>query len=73
MYVFPVSWCSVLNDQPPCAPLNAPSRTDPAGRKRKRSAYAKNGSVPSHASERRLRPDAMSGRSAPGAASVARV
>ena len=34
-------------------------------------AYAKNGSVASQASERRLRPDVMSGRSACGAASVA--
>ena len=33
--------------------------------------YAKNGSVPIHARERRLRPDAMSGRSASGAASAA--
>ena len=33
--------------------------------------YAKNGSVPSHARERRLRPDAMSDRSASGAASTA--
>ena len=32
--------------------------------------YAKNGSVPSHASERRLRPDLTSGRSASGATSV---
>jgi hypothetical protein len=32
--------------------------------------YAKNGSVPIQASERRLRPDITSGRSAPDAASV---
>ena len=57
--------------QPPCAPLNAPTSTSPAGRKRNRSAYAKNGSVPTHARERRLRPDTKSGRSALDAASVA--
>jgi hypothetical protein len=34
----------------------------------KRSVYAKNGSVTIQASERRLRPDAASGRSASGAA-----
>ncbi len=33
--------------------------------------YAKNGSVPTHARERRLRPDSASGRSASGATSVA--
>ena len=31
--------------------------------------YAKKGSVPIHASEKRLRPDATSGRRAPGTAS----
>jgi hypothetical protein len=44
--------------------------TEPAGRNRKRIVYAKNGSVGSHASERRLRPDLMPGRSASGAASA---
>ena len=43
-------------------------RTAPAGRKRKRSVYAKNGSVAIHARERRLRPDLVSGRSASGGA-----
>src|SRR5581483_6806080 len=43
-------------------------RTEPAGRNMKRSVYAKNGSVSTHASGRRLRPDATSGRSASGAA-----
>jgi hypothetical protein len=52
-------------------PLNAPSRTDPAGRNRKRIVYAKNGTVAIHASEKRLRPDLTSGRSASGAASAA--
>jgi hypothetical protein len=33
--------------------------------------YAKNGRVPIHASERRLRPDAVSGRGASAAASAA--
>ena len=33
--------------------------------------YAKNGSVASHAREGRRRPDTVSGRSAPGAASTA--
>ena len=46
-------------------------RTAPAGRNKKRSVYAKNGSVAIHARERRLRPDVVSGRSASGAASVA--
>jgi hypothetical protein len=32
--------------------------------------YAKNGTVPIHASEKRLRPDLTSGRSASGAASA---
>ena len=45
-------------------------RTAPAGRKRKSSVYAKNGTVAIHARERRLRPDLVSGRSASGAASV---
>src|SRR5579884_3193640 len=57
--------------QPPCTPLNDPSSTSPAGMKRKSRAYAKNGSVPSHASGRRLRPAPIAGRSASGAASVA--
>ena len=35
--------------------------------------YAKNGSVATHASGRRLRPDAVSGRSASDAASLAMV
>jgi hypothetical protein len=46
-------------------------RTAPAGRNRKSSVYAKNGSVAIHAIERRLRPDLVSGRSASGATSVA--
>ena len=45
--------------------------TDTAGRNKKSSVYAKNGSVPIHASERRLRPDCTSDRSASGAASTA--
>src|SRR5580765_8479750 len=57
--------------QPPALSWNAPTRTEPAGRNRKRIVYAKNGSVASHASDGRLRPDSMSGRSACGAASVA--
>ena len=59
------------NVQPPSFALNAPEMTSPAGKNRKRSVYAKNGIVASHASERRLRPDRMPGRSASGAASVA--
>ena len=58
---------------PPDWPSKAPTRTEAAGRKRKRIVYAKNGIVPTHASERRLRPDATSGRSAPDAASVAMI
>jgi hypothetical protein len=45
-------------------------RTEPAGRNRKRIVYAKNGSVAAHANERRIRPDATSGRSAWGGASA---
>jgi hypothetical protein len=52
---------------------NAPTRIAPAGRKRKAIVYAKNGRVPIHASERRLRPDRTSGRSADDAASAAMV
>ena len=48
----------------------APTSTDAAGRKRNAIVYAKKGSVATHASDRRLRPDARSGRSACGAASV---
>ena len=43
---------------------NAPTRTAPAGTNRNAIAYAKKGSVPSQARDRRLRPDTMSGRSA---------
>jgi hypothetical protein len=57
--------------QLPALVLNAPMRIAPAGRNRKAIVYAKNGSVPIHASERRLRPDLMSGRSASDAASAA--
>jgi hypothetical protein len=46
-------------------------RTDAAGRNKNSKMYAKNGSVPIHAYERRLRPDVMSDRSASGAASTA--
>jgi hypothetical protein len=38
--------------------------TSPAGMNRKASAYAKNGSVASQTSEKRLRPERVSGRSA---------
>jgi hypothetical protein len=41
--------------------------------KRKRIVYAKKGSVTTHASERRLRPDLESGRSTSVAASLAMV
>ena len=54
--------CSVV--APPCAPLKAPTMTSPAGMNRKASAYAKNGSVATQASGRRLRPERASGRSA---------
>src|SRR5690349_7143902 len=67
-------WCTSLSRlllvHPPPFSLNAPTRISPAGRKRKSSAYAKNGSVPIHARERRLRPERTSDRSASGAASV---
>jgi hypothetical protein len=54
-----------LSTVQPCGVAwNAPTRTEPAGRKRKRAVYAKNGSVATHASETRLRPDATSGRRA---------
>ena len=46
-------------------------RTDAAGRNRNNNVYTKNGSVPSHARERRLRPDGTSDRSASGATSTA--
>src|SRR5579872_868422 len=49
------------NVTPPCSPLNAPTSTWPAGRKRNMNAYAKNGSVPTHAREN-LRPDTRPGR-----------
>src|SRR5579864_4621966 len=55
--------------QLPCALLNAPTSTSPAGRNRKSIVYAKNGSVPIQASERRLRPVARPGRSASGTTS----
>src|SRR5664279_1414774 len=45
--------------------------TDAAGRNRKSSAYAKNGTVATHAKERRLRPDRTSGRIASGATPTA--
>src|SRR2546430_11171188 len=70
-YSWRYGWCSAARTwssvAPPCALLNAPTMTSPAGTNRKARAYAKNGSVPSHASGRRLRPDTMSGRRAPGA------
>jgi hypothetical protein len=56
---------------PPVLLWNAPTRIAPAGRKRKAIVYAKNGRVPIHASERRFRPDLMSGRSASDTASAA--
>ncbi len=71
MYGLWMSSRTFSNVHPPPFALKAPSRTSPAGRNRNRTVYAKNGSVPSHASERRLRPDLTSGRSAPVAASVA--
>jgi hypothetical protein len=43
---------------------NAPTITDAAGRNKNAIVYAKNGRVATHASDRRLRPDARSGRSA---------
>ena len=49
----------------PLVSLNAPTMTSPAGMKRKRRAYAKNGTSPIHASDRRRRPERISGRSAP--------
>jgi hypothetical protein len=52
-------------------PWNAPTRTAPAGTNRNAIVYAKNGSVPIHANDRALRPEATSGRRAPGATSVA--
>ncbi len=42
----------------------APTITEPAGTNRNAITYAKNGSVASHPSDRRLRPDETSGRSA---------
>ena len=57
--------------QLPALVLNAPMRIAPAGRNRKAIVYAKNGSVPIHANEGRLRPDLMSGRRASDAASAA--
>jgi hypothetical protein len=54
--------------QPPVDPWKAPRSTDTAGRKRNRIVYAKNGSVPIQARERRLRPDEVSGRRTSGAA-----
>jgi hypothetical protein len=54
--------------QPPVDPWKAPRSTDTAGKKRNRIVYAKKGNVPNHARERRLRPDATSGRRASGAA-----
>src|SRR6266849_5043165 len=51
------------NVQPPFFPLNAPAITLPAGRKRNRKMYAKNGMVTIHARLRCLRPNLTSGRS----------
>src|SRR6266852_5155074 len=59
------------NVQPPFFPLNAPAITFPAGRKRNRKMYAKNGTVTIHERLRRLRPDLTSGRSASVATSTA--
>ena len=59
-----------VNVQPFVLPSNAPTRIAPAGRKRNAIVYAKKGSVASHAGEKRLRPDVLSGRSASDAASV---
>src|SRR6266540_2299688 len=68
-------WCTIArmwsNVAPPCALLKAPTTTSPAGMKRNASAYAKKGSSPSHARERRLRPERASGRSALGASARA--
>src|SRR3954447_20118370 len=51
--------------------LNAPRMIAPAGRNRNATVYAKKGSVGSHASESRFRPDLTSGRSASDATFVA--
>src|SRR5690349_2830762 len=70
------SWKSVVTlevVQPPSFDLNAPSSTDPAGRNRNATAYAKNGTVGSQTREKRLRPDETSGRSASDTAFVAMV
>jgi hypothetical protein len=57
--------------QLPLLLFRPPTRISPAGMNRKRIVYAKNGSVAIQASERRLRPDRASGRSASDATSVA--
>jgi hypothetical protein len=59
--------------QPPVFPSKAPRRIAPAGRKRKRMVYRKNGTVASQAHVKRLRPDRVSGRRPAVAASVAMV
>jgi hypothetical protein len=57
--------------QPPFGFSNAPISTEPAGTNKNAIVYPKNGSVGSHASGRRLRPDARSGRRASDAEVVA--
>src|SRR6478736_6361123 len=71
LYGWSKSSRTLLNVQASELSWKAPTSTPPAGRMRNRNAYAKNGSVATQASEGRLRPDAVSGRSACCATSVA--
>src|SRR3954468_16496734 len=57
--------------QPDSLPSNAPRRIEPAGRNRNAIVYAKKGTVATHAQEKRLRPDAASGRRPSDTASAA--